>query len=238
MTTFAELVQELREDYLDDTSDAPDQSDEGYLWSDAFLMRSLAGPTGAEYEACRRTDLIFDKTTAAVTQVTLVDGTATYSLHDKVTRIHRVIYDDTPLTHKAEHEMHEADAQWRTRTGTPTDYLVEGRSITLHPIPDSDDDGATLYLHVFRLPLTSFATEPEIPEEWHVHLCKYGAYRAYRRRDPDTQDIAMSDRFLAEFNAVFGPPVSSLVREHQLRSPSSLKMRFDFGYADNQRSVG
>lgn len=227
-----ELIRILREDYLDDVSDAPDQDDEHYRWSGAFLGRALAQ---AELEACRRVDFIFDDSTAAVCQITLADGTESYALNGKITRIERVFYDGTELGHRTEADMAGIYGDdWRTDTGEPSIYLVKGRRIRPYPIPSADEDGEVLALEVYRLPLAPFQTEPEIPEEYHERLCPYGAHLAYKRRDEDTYDPKKAEEMLAEFNAEFGRPVDPEVREHQLRNPDTLQFTLDTtGYSDN-----
>lgn len=230
----AELIRKVREDYLDDVSDAPDQDDEGYRWSDAFLGRAIAE---AEYEACRRTDLLYDESTAAITAIALVDGTASYALSAKVTRLVAVVYDGAPLAHKTLGELTETyGEQWRADTGEPVAYAVSGKVLRVYPTPSADEDGDALSLEVYRLPLKSFVDEPEIGEEYHEDLCLYAAHSAYKRRDEDTYDPKKARELLQEFNAAFGYPVNALVREHQKRSPASLSIRPDYGYSDNLRN--
>lgn len=229
-----ELIRKVREDYLDDVSDNPDQSDEGLNWSDSFLARALAE---AEFEACRRTDLIYDDSTAAVTQITLVSGTAGYTLSSKITKIENVVYNDAPLEHKTEEGLAaENGADWRADTGEPASYIIKGKTIRFYPVPTDDEATDIVYLEVYRLPLKSFVDAPEIPEEYHEDLCSYAAHLAWKRRDEDTYDPKKVVEMMMEFNEAFGPPVNARVREHQKRSPKTLRFRPDYGYSDNARS--
>lgn len=224
-----DFLRTIREDYLDDTTDNPDQDDADYRWSGAFLTRAIAT---AEFEACRRADLIHDTTTAAVCTITLVDGTYLHALHSKITALDKVIYDGAEIP-KVTEEFLNANygAEWRDDTGAPTHYLVKGRKIRLYPIPTSTEAGDEVSLEVYRLPLARFTNTPEIPEEYHQDLCEYVAYLAYRRRDEDTQDMSKAKYHYNEFEARFGELPTAQVREHELRSPAALEMRPDYGYA-------
>jgi len=218
--TRGELIRMVREDWLDDVSDNPDQNDEDRRWSDQFIARWLARGEIVACQGSRGGDLIFDSSTAAVTQITLATDTASYSSSSKITRIEAVIYDGAPLEQKTEREIvSENGDDWRTATGEPTAYIVKGRTIRFYPIPTSSENGDTVYLEVYRIPIDSFKEEPEIPEEFHEYLCAYAAYRAYSRRDEDTHDPKRAAEALAEFERIFGRPVSASVRRHHLEQP-------------------
>lgn len=223
-----ELIQIIREDLLDDVTDNPDQDDKDYRWSQAFLTRGIAT---AEAEACRRADLIYDTTTAAVCSVTLVADTSTYAIHSKVTVLEKVIYDGEEIPQATEEELEAYyGATWRADTGAPTHYIVLGRNIRLYPIPTTTEAGETVSLEVYRLPLARFTDTLEVPEEYHQDLCEYVAYLAFKRRNEDTEDQRKAKNHLAEFTARFGELPDARVREHQLRSPKSLRFRPEYGY--------
>lgn len=220
--TLAELIRMTREDWLDDVSDNPDQNDEDRRWKDTFLARSLARGESVACQGKNGGDLIFDDSTAAITQITLITDTAGYTYDSRITRIEAVIYGDAPLEKKTERELvDEEGEEWRTETGEPTSYIVKGRTIRLFPVPTSGENGEIVYLEVYRLPLASFKTEPEIPEEFHEYLCAYAAYRAYNRRDEDTYNPGKAADALAEFRSVFGEPVEASIRRHHLEQPRS-----------------
>jgi hypothetical protein len=216
-----ELIQIVREDYLDDVADTDDDSD--LRWSDSFLRRALAK---AEREACRRTDLLFDDSTSTVTQITLATDTDSYTYNNKITRIDSVIYDDEPLDQKTEAELVEEHGEgWRTDTGEPTAYVVRGGKIRFYPTPTSSESGDIVYLEVFRLPLVPFTTSPEIPEEHHEDLCPYAAYLAWKRRDEDTFDPGKASEMLAEFTATFGTLDDAAIRRHRLEQPKNTQIK-------------
>lgn len=224
-----EFIRTLREDYLDDITSNPDQDDSDYRWSGGFLTRAIAT---AELEACRRADLIHDTTTAAVCTITLVAGTYLHAIHSKVTVLDKVIYDGAEIPKVTEGYLKaNYGAEWRDDTGAPTSYMVLGRKIRLYPIPTATEADDEVSLEVYRLPMARFTTTPEIPEEYHLDLCEYAAYLAFRRHDEDTKDNRKADYHLAEFTARFGELPSAQVREHQLRSPAALEMRPDYGYS-------
>jgi len=213
----AELIRTVREDYLDDVSDSPDQADEDYDWKSPFLLRAFAE---AERIACSGSDLLFDDSTPAVTQITLATDTASYTLSSKITRIEEVIYDGVPLVQKTERELlDESGDEWRTETGAPENFIVKGRKIRFFPVPTSTQGGETVYMEVYRLPLKSFTDQPEIPEEHHEHLCYFVAYRAYSRRDEDTYEPKKAAEMLAMFESIFGRPTDAETRAHLLEQP-------------------
>lgn len=223
MTTKADLIRIVRDEYLDDVSDNPDQNEADYRWSTSFLTRALGR---AETVACQSSKLIFDSTTTAVTQITLVTDTASYSYHDKITQIGAVIYDDEPLIQKTERELvDEEGEEWRTETGEPTSFIIKGRTIRFFPAPTSTENGGIVYLEVYRLPMNAFADALEIPEEQHENLCAYVAYLAYNRRDEDTYNPEKANEMKMDFESVFGRPVKASVRRHHLEQPRNTSFR-------------
>jgi len=112
-----ELITILREEYLDDVSDNPEQDEDDYRWSTSFLSRALAT---SEMEACRRANLIFDNSTVAVCTITLVSGTHTHTLHDKITKLEQVIYDGEPLDQRSRHITSSRDGPSGSTQPPPT----------------------------------------------------------------------------------------------------------------------
>lgn len=216
-----EIIEKVREDYLADVHSNPDQNEGRYRWPSAFLSRCV---TEAEKAACRSTDLLFDNTTAAITQITLATTTADYTISAKITRIEAVIYDDEPLVQMTDAELlEEYGEEWRTETGEPVNYRIKGRTITFVPEPTSDENGDIVYLDVYRLPANSYS-DPEIPEEYHEGLCSYVAYLAYKRRDEDTYDPKKASEMLAEFRSIFGFPDTAEVRRKHLEQPRNTRI--------------
>lgn len=223
-----ELKTIIREDYLDDAVAT-------YLWSDTFILRSL---NHAERQACNRMDLLYDDSTAAYTQVTLADGTATYAIDAKVNRIENVLFENKLVTHKSKEEMERLDPNWRTQqgmTGNVVFHVMRGRNMMFYPYPDSDDDAKTVYLEVYRNPANDLVADnsiPEIAEENHYDLIYWVLHEAWSKHDSDVNDGNLSAFYLAKFNEVFGERISAEVRINQFQQPQSLTLR-SFGYDAN-----
>jgi hypothetical protein len=111
---------------------------------------------------------------------------------------------------------------WRTESGIGTKqpyYFMKGHKLRIYPIPDAADAGDTLLIEAWRLPDECVLTEQddlEIPDEYHRDLMWWVLYEAFSKRDAETYDPRKAEEYLAKFNQVFGLPVSSLVRIHQL----------------------
>lgn len=219
MTRY-ELRTLLRQDFLDDTADAP--TNDAPYWDDETLDRYLYL---AEREACKRSRLLLDSTTAAVCTVTLETGVPQYAMHDSVLEVQSVALDDNPLTRGCRDTF---EGLWRTGTGKPTVWWVSGQMIGVWPAPSADYDDEALSLEVYRLPLAPMAcdtSEPEIPEEHHQDLLYYAAYLALNRRDPDTrnQDGAMEN--LVQFERIFGTIKDAEAREQRREQEAYIVVR-------------
>ena len=210
----SELIRKLREDLLDDVPDVSDPGDDDYLWSDRTLSRYLSE---AQDEACRRADLIFDATTDAFTDVSLVDGTATYALNAKITKIVSVKLDNEPLARTTRFDLDRNRPFWEAHTsGDPMYWFYENGSLTLYPKPDATAAAKTCTVAVYRLPQADLALDsdtPEIPAYYHPHLCYYAAYLAFLRPDEDSQNAQRAPLMLQMFDAVFGRMRTALADE-------------------------
>jgi len=228
---LSEMITIIREDYLDDTfsgwqsaSDA--EKEDQFLWSDSALLRYI---TEAQRQACNRTDFLFDDTTFSIT---LVVGTHTYAINNKITFIENIDFDaNKKVTHRSVEEVKRNNTDWRTAsgmTGNDLVYTVRGRKMRVYPIPDAVDAGKVLTLDTFRLPLeplTSVGDDLEIPDEYHRDLVWWVLYEAYSKQDADGYDKDKGLGYLAQFNQAFGEYVPSEVRLNQLQEDSSLRTR-------------
>jgi len=194
-----------------------------YLWSDSFLLGAL---NRAEQEAAVRTLCFNDETTDAVTKISVLANTATYTLDSRVIRVDALLYDGAPLTHVDPDDLSGIEGnEWRDQTGTPTYWFCDGRKITLVPKPITT---ATVRLKAKRLPLVDMTlaanpnASPEIESYLHRHLLHWVCWEAHQIIDSDVArpDWAMNQ--LAQFERVFGPQVSARVQIHQRRSPRTL----------------
>lgn len=222
MATGRELISYLRTDILDDAT-VP------YLWSDSELLRWL---NYAEVQACRRSHLLVDGSTAndsgtaatastagqqTLCQISLVVGKAVYTLNSKILQVKRCQLSGMdypllgPLTYA---EMDERYSGWIGTSGTvgtagtsgyPFAFLNEPTgTITFIHAPGQT---GTAYLLVSRLPLLSFTltTSPEIPEKYHEGLLNWAAHLAYLKDDSDAFNADKAKYYEARFIEQFGP---------------------------------
>lgn len=218
----AELIEIARYDYLDDAKAE-------LLWDQPSMFRRL---TEAERQACNRTDLIYDDSTPAFTQIKLAADVASYRFHPKITVIERFLWNGVVCQKVTKDMLDRTCPHWRTLTGlagnTPR-VLVQGRSIRLVPTPTAADVlvAPHLALEVYRLPKAN-ADNPgyefEIPAEYHRDLLYWVLHDAYKKQDADTFNQEKSDYYLSRFNAVFGPSVPANVRVHQFETPRPLQI--------------
>ncbi len=219
--TFNDLILIMRQDYLDD-------AEEPYLWSNAALLRYLRE---AEKQACMRGELLFDNTTPSVCEITLTNGVQSYTISPKLTQITNVFWNGQPVTHTTPENLDALLPTWRTTDGTSIlnkalFYVIQGRKISSAPIPNAADAllGA-LKIEGYRLPISDESEEPEIPEEFHHDLIYYALHKAYSKNDSDTKDEVKAKEHLFYFDALYGPEVTSRVRQHQFEQPRAGSIR-------------
>jgi len=128
-----------------------DDVETDYLWSDTFVDRVA---NEAQAEACRRSRLLLDETTAAVCQIPVVAGTAIYNVDPRVLFIRRakLAAQEQPLAKIHPRDLDRHYPGWETNQATtPMTWApVENHKLRLVDKPDADD---TLNLIVVRLPL-------------------------------------------------------------------------------------
>ena len=238
---ISEIITIVREDYLDDVfegwkSATEVEKNDQFLWSDNALLRYL---TEAQRQACNRTDFIYDDESFTIT---LVAGSPSYSINQKITVIEQVTYDnDKTVIHMSKEDFQLNNPQWRTRSGIANDnpiYTIRGRKLRIYPIPDVGDAGKILTFDTYRLPIDSITTisdDLEIPEEYHRDLIWWVLYEAYSKQDADGYDKERGLRYLAQFNEAFGAYVPSEVRLNQLQEDKTLRPR-PIDYISNSNS--
>jgi hypothetical protein len=233
-----ELLHELRANILHDRSDrfGGDINDE--MWTDATLVRYI---NEAQRRFARRSLILRDGTTPAVTQVTLVAGQSIYPLHVSVlavisAKVSTAAYDLARAGHSIFDTNRPVDGPYfdPSRLGTLTpgapvaystdeDVSPDGNGsisvihLRVYPTPDASSAGRVLQLRVARLPinnltLANMSATPEIPEDHHLEMLDWAAYLALRIVD---LDAGMPDRS-KEFGASFEAHVA-LARQTVLR---------------------
>ena len=208
-----------------------------YGWSNDFLLGAL---NRAQQEAALRTLCLEDSSTAAVCAIAVTALDATVALDARVIRIEELRYTgataEKPLLQRAADEFARVHgAAWRTHQGDPQEWMCDGTSILLYPIPLVN---GTISLTVKRMPLLPVALSlgspapnpavatltPEIPADWHRQLVHWLCHEAYMIPDTDLYRPEAAAMQLALFEQTFGPAVSARVRRHQLCNPRSLTL--------------
>lgn len=223
-----ELIQVIREDYLDDVTDpcAWDDEDAPYAFTDTVLLRHLSE---AQRQATRRRDLrhIRDDATPEICAIEIVGGQRSYALDRRVLRIASArIGTFAPLVHATVAALDSMRRDWRSVcAGLPIAFVIEGRSLAFERPPADALDGETLHLEVWREPLGPLVlgAEPELPGE-HRALVHWACHMAYSRRDEEIYNPAAAAEHLAQFERVYGPVVAERVIAELLRVPDGLAL--------------
>jgi len=210
--TFEELIQIMREDFLNDIV-------KPYIWSDDNLFRNLIQ---AEVEACRRAKLIIDTSKT----IDLSAGVSSYSLPIGILTIDSARVEGKPVSQitQPEFEYYYNDAV-NLPDGFPKFFMIPNNTtIEVVPVPKED---YTMKLIVSRLPITNrtYIDEPEIPGYTHYHLI-YGALATcYAKQDTDTYNNKKAAEFDALFSKQFGDPISARTEMRKKRYPPDMRIR-------------
>lgn len=212
-----QLIAEARR-RSDDREEPPFVSDEDYA--------PLASE--AEREACIRARLLFDDSTAEVTEYAITAGSGLVTLHSSIDVIAAAEFKPDAGGRRQPLELIGMDwirdqCDWSSRTSSRPRFLahVARHQARLWPTPAL---AGTLYLTVYRLPLSALegpGDEPEIAEEEHVGLVDWMLYRVYSDKDGELFDSARADAALAAFEERFGErPSADVRRRHRERRRS------------------
>jgi hypothetical protein len=214
-----ELLDELRTGLLRDTSTIKSGDPDTY-WTDEQLVRYL---DDAHNRFSRLALCIHDATTPQVTQVVLQNGIDTYSLHRSVISVLSARHQDdaqdlvrlsrdrattysNPFTETFEFVI--VPTPGKPNSFTTDESIVPNEKanprIRFFGVPDSTQAGKVVYLRTIRKPLKKFSLddtddEPEIPEEYHLELVEWAAWRALRNWDIDSEDRAKADAHKKRF---------------------------------------
>jgi hypothetical protein len=113
---------------------------------------------------------------------------------------------------------------WRTKTGTPTHFIKDKKTVTLYPIPIVND---TLVINASHLPDVTFSLDTDMDSRYYDALMYYMAYLALRT-SMDTNPILGEDRYknpmkpleyLALFDAYFGRKKSAKYHQFAQDTP-------------------
>lgn len=237
---FRERMDDLPGDIVDaDTSWQND--DDGLLWKN----REIVGYADeAQQELAHRKPIIDRSVTPAVTQIALAQDTPVFSYDTRILKIERVKWVETAsgdeylLEKKDPHWMDVRYSQWdretnNTYTGTPcffVDYTDEYK-VQLWRVPET---AGTIYLTVHRLPINrlNWTTRNKLLEaqaQHQIDLLDWMQYRAYLKRDAETENPDLAGAHKALFDERIGLRPSAhlqAVRRREARMGRRVKAHF------------
>ena len=208
--TLADLIAQYRIEMSD--------ADPKYLCNDEAVTLFF---NEAENEACIRARLIREKANEDICQINVLEGVSTYPLDPRIVEI---VYGSMfyagqlglpyILAKTTSDVLDQFRPYWRAQHYRPTALIHYDSSIEFDCIPDTD---YTVNLEVYRLPLLPMAflpeihptpavahESPEINSIHHRHLVKWAKHRTYAIRDVELNNLNLSEKYLAEFEDVFG----------------------------------
>lgn len=222
--TLQDLLDELGDSILRDRSDMM-SGPEDQLWPDDMLVKYI---NEAEGLLARKGLVIRDASTPAVVEVELIAGVTQYTLHPSVVAVISAKVDgDAGDLARAGHStfstFQRADALFFDpsqlsilQPGKPLAFstdeqldIVSGKSgivsLRAYPEPSADYDGTLLRLRVVRKPITLLTladldASPEVPEDYHLGLLDWAAYRALRNLDSDAGAVEKADKYKKAFD--------------------------------------
>ena len=222
--TLQDLLDELGDSILRDRSDMM-SGPEDQLWPDATLVKYI---NEAEGILARKGLVIRDASTPAVVEVPLVAGVTQYTLHASVVAvISAKIEGDAGDLARAGHStlsstqhpdplFFDPSQLSILQPGKPLAFstdeqldIVSGKSgmvsLRAYPEPSADYEGTKIKLRVVRKPiaalaLTALTASPEVPEDYHLGLLDWAAYRALRNLDSDAGAVEKADKYKKAFD--------------------------------------
>lgn len=224
--TLQDLLDELANNILRDRSDMLSGPTD-QLWPDAMLVKYI---NEAEGLLARKGLVLRDASTPAVVDVYLATGVTQYTLHPSVVAVISAKIDgDVGDLSRAGHSTFSAfqhpdplffDPSQLSilQPGKPLAFSTDEQldtasgksgvmSLRAYPAPTADYNGSIVKLRVVRKPLKPLTLDdpeasPEVPEDYHLGLLDWAAYRALRNLDSDAGALEKADRYKAEFDAM------------------------------------
>lgn len=183
--TGQELLDYLRTDVLKDAA-VP------YRWSDALILHMLSE---AESKFARATYALLDSAT-----ITTTTGEPEYALPTGTLFVSSAAV-STSSRDMMNYTRRFIPSSLTTATGEPAMFVCDERAgyIRVYPVPEAI---ITINLRVARLPTDAIVTysSPEIPEEYHLDLAEYAAYRLLMSNDVDGQNVGAAARHEDDWN--------------------------------------
>ena len=216
---LADALDELRVGILRDSSTLKSGPPDHY-WTDRRLVTYISD---AQNRFARLSLCIHDDVTPSITQIVLSSGVDMYRLDPSVLFVISAKHaDDTKDMARVKHTSSTALHNSYTEdfmfaidnvAGKPTRFSTdEGMDPTRnHAIrmrffgkPDDTQAGKVVYLRVIRRPIKRVTLDKmdqhfEIPEEYHLDMLEWAAYRALRNWDIDSEDRAKAVQHKNQF---------------------------------------
>lgn len=206
------MLDELRGNMLRDVSDqVGGQIGDGDLWSDRTLVRYIEdGVVRFAVQTC----CLRDDTTSEITQLTLQSGVEQYALDPRVIAVLNARFPGAYLLSRTTYgglfsnrgDLTVGAPIRDNYTGCPRRFYTDRQTghLGVFPTPGAQENGKVLHLRVARKPLTPLTTNdlnavPEIPEEYHLDVLDWAAYRALRNHDADAENMAKANSHKKRF---------------------------------------
>lgn len=222
--TLQDLLDELANNILRDRSDMLSGPTD-QLWPDAMLVKYI---NEAEGLLARKGLVLRDASTPAVVDVYLATGVTQYTLHPSVVAVISAKFDGdvgdlARAGHSALNSFQHPDPLFFDpsqlsilQPGKPLAFSTDEQldtasgksgvmSLRAYPAPTADYNGSIVKLRVVRKPLKPLTLDdpeasPEVPEDYHLGLLDWAAYRALRNIDSDAGALDKADRYKKEFD--------------------------------------
>lgn len=146
----------------------------------------------AQKEIARQKQLL-----QVTTQVTVTNGTGSYTLPTNILHLRSVRYDGVVLRPMSLQEAEELVPSYDAGvsvigSGTPTTYWVWGGLIYLYPIPNNSTSVLKSYYTRIPVEVTLTSDTPELPVQYHIHIVNYCLAQAYELdANPQQQNFKM-----------------------------------------------
>ena len=139
MTTVADIINQTREEVLDDTDP------QKYLWSDTELIHLF---NRCYNELIKQAMLITDQSTTSITQIKVLSNLGIYPIDSRIIQINTVRLEKnpnfSPLNKTTEQRLDNTVTNWRNETGTPREFAPGAASGYLSIYPKYDNVGEIL----------------------------------------------------------------------------------------------
>lgn len=199
--TLQDIINQART-RLDDTGTT------GVLWTDEDIITYA---NNGEQEICKRALALKDTTTAAVSEITLIDGQGLYSIDPRVLFVQRAsVRGQYSKLRRIDLEKLDTILGWESKTGIPTYFSTDFQdgSMLVMPTPVTGSGaGEVIDMVVLRLPLATMVNltdTPEINESYHQSIVDWVCFEAYSKNDADSDSADKAQKYYGLFESAIG----------------------------------